>query len=113
MLSQSSHTPSSLDMPGSNITLLGVKGQSWLKHLPDWASRFPSVAGAVAVGDLGVAGIDRERKLTLVITRLVCEEKVETWRGDIRVERRCGAEHQARTGQLVEEPICGLLSTVD
>jgi hypothetical protein len=39
---------------------------------------------------------------------LVCEEKIRTWRGDIRVECRSGAEYHARTGQLVEEPICGL-----
>ena len=29
-----------------------------------------------------------------------------SWRGDIGVECRCGAEYQARTGQLIEEPIC-------
>jgi predicted amidophosphoribosyltransferase len=46
----------------------------------------------------------------LVITCLVCEEKIQTWRGDICVECRSGAEYHARSGQLVEEPICGLLS---
>jgi hypothetical protein len=46
----------------------------------------------------------------LVITCLVCEEKIRTWRGDIRVECRCGAAYHARTAQLVEEPICGLPS---
>jgi hypothetical protein len=40
-----------------------------------------------------------------------CEEKIPTWRPDIRVECYCGAEYHTRTGQLVEEPICGLLST--
>jgi hypothetical protein len=44
-----------------------------------------------------------------VITCLVCEERIRTWRGDIRVECRCGVEYHARSGQLVEEPICGLL----
>ncbi|HEY4867671.1 MAG TPA: hypothetical protein VIK45_19390 [Candidatus Dormibacteraeota bacterium] len=46
----------------------------------------------------------------VVITCLVCEEKIRTWRGEVGVECQCGAEYQARTGQLVEEPICGLLS---
>jgi hypothetical protein len=46
-----------------------------------------------------------------VITCLICKERIPTWRGDIRVECRSGAEYQARTGQLVEETICGLLST--
>jgi hypothetical protein len=45
----------------------------------------------------------------LVITCLLCEERITTWRGDIRVECRCGAENHARTGKLVEEPICKLL----
>jgi hypothetical protein len=45
----------------------------------------------------------------LVLTCLICEEKIPTRRGDIRVECRCGAEYRARTGQLVDEPICGLL----
>jgi hypothetical protein len=43
----------------------------------------------------------------LVITCLVFEEKTRTWRDDIRVECRWGAEYHARSGQLVDEPICG------
>jgi hypothetical protein len=46
----------------------------------------------------------------LVITCLVCEERIRTWRADIRVECRCVAEYYARSGQLVEDPICGLPS---
>ena len=46
----------------------------------------------------------------LVITCVVCQTPIRTWRGDIRVESRCGAEYHARSGQLVKEPICELLS---
>ena len=45
----------------------------------------------------------------VVITCLVCEEKIPTWRGDVRVECQCGGEYHACTAQVVEEPICGLL----
>ena len=38
----------------------------------------------------------------VVITCLVCEEKIPTWRDDVRVECQCGAEYHAPGGQLVE-----------
>ena len=44
----------------------------------------------------------------VVITCLVCEDKIPTWRDDVRVECQCGAEYHACIAQGVEEPICGL-----
>jgi hypothetical protein len=53
------------------------------------------------------------RSSHLDITCLVYQERFPTWRGDIHIESHCGVEYQTRTGQLVEEPICGPGAKVD
>jgi len=77
-----------------------------------WATREPAQAGeARPTPNPGgrVSGRSASGSQPL-ITCGVCEALIPTWRGDIRVECQCGVEYHARTGQLVEEAICGLLS---
>jgi hypothetical protein len=38
-----------------------------------------------------------------LITCLICEDRIEIWQSDIRMECQCGAEYCTTTGQLVED----------
>jgi hypothetical protein len=45
----------------------------------------------------------------VTIVGIVCQERISTLKGDVRIECPCGMLYHALSGQPIDEPVCGLL----